>query len=237
MSIASEITRLQGVKTDILQAIANKGVTVPAGSALDDCPSLIGNIEQGGKYKIGDKYYSTAKIGGNIWILENLDFVWEGLEVGGASATTNPQAHYYDNDENTYGWNGRKCGLLYNWYAVKYLNDNKSTLIPGWHPATKSEWDALSSTIINAGTSSKSVDSDWFSGWGGTDLFGFSASPCGDWTHIDGFINIGTRGRYWTSDSYDTDLAYRKYLAPAIVTIEEDYTSKLCGESLRLVKD
>lgn len=48
MSIASEITRLQGVKSDILTAIADKGVTVPADSALDDCPGLIGDIEQGG---------------------------------------------------------------------------------------------------------------------------------------------------------------------------------------------
>lgn len=47
MSIASEITRLQGVKADILQAIADKGVTVPAGSVLDDCPGLISSISGG----------------------------------------------------------------------------------------------------------------------------------------------------------------------------------------------
>ena len=48
MSIASEITRLQGVKSDILSAIADKGVTVPVGSALDDCPALIASISTGG---------------------------------------------------------------------------------------------------------------------------------------------------------------------------------------------
>ena len=48
MSIASEITRLQGVKSDILQAISDKGVEVPAGSALDDCPGLIASISGGG---------------------------------------------------------------------------------------------------------------------------------------------------------------------------------------------
>lgn len=48
MSIASEITRLQGVKSDILTAIGNKGVTVPADAMLDDCPTLIGQIETGG---------------------------------------------------------------------------------------------------------------------------------------------------------------------------------------------
>lgn len=59
MSIASEITRLQGVKADILQAIANKGVTVPAGSALDDCPALIAGIPTG-----GDVVKNTVKING-----------------------------------------------------------------------------------------------------------------------------------------------------------------------------
>ena len=48
MSIASEISRLQGVKSDILQAISDKGVTVPAGSTLADCPSLIASISGGG---------------------------------------------------------------------------------------------------------------------------------------------------------------------------------------------
>ena len=52
MSIASEITRLQGVKSDILQAISDKGVDVPAGSALDDCPGLIASISGGG----GDQF-------------------------------------------------------------------------------------------------------------------------------------------------------------------------------------
>lgn len=48
MSIASEIARLQGVKSDILQAISDKGVSVPVGSALDDCPGLIASISGGG---------------------------------------------------------------------------------------------------------------------------------------------------------------------------------------------
>ena len=57
MRIASEITRLQGVKSDILQSISDKGVTVPVGSALDDCPGLISSISGGGmeiKEKITD---------------------------------------------------------------------------------------------------------------------------------------------------------------------------------------
>ena len=55
MSIASEITRLQGVKSDILTAIADKGVTVPTGSMLDDCPDLIASISGGGDLPEGYK--------------------------------------------------------------------------------------------------------------------------------------------------------------------------------------
>lgn len=62
MSIASEITRLQGVKSDILQAIADKGVTVPAGSALDDCPALIADIPSGGGPDLPDNYQRLISI-------------------------------------------------------------------------------------------------------------------------------------------------------------------------------
>lgn len=59
MSIASEITRLQGVKSDILQAIRNKGVTVPAGSALANCPGLIASIS--GDFPEGFKKFSFIR--------------------------------------------------------------------------------------------------------------------------------------------------------------------------------
>lgn len=48
MSIASEITRLYGVRDDIFTSITNKGVTVPSNSKLDDVPTLVGSIPSGG---------------------------------------------------------------------------------------------------------------------------------------------------------------------------------------------
>lgn len=48
MSIESEITRLQGVKSDILASIEAKDVIVPPGAALADCPALIAAITSGG---------------------------------------------------------------------------------------------------------------------------------------------------------------------------------------------
>ena len=48
MSIASEITRLSKNIADSLDAVADKGVTVPSGSTSDDLPDLIAAIQQGG---------------------------------------------------------------------------------------------------------------------------------------------------------------------------------------------
>lgn len=48
MSIASEITRLSGVRDDIFTSITNKGVTVPVGSTFSSCPTLIDSIVTGG---------------------------------------------------------------------------------------------------------------------------------------------------------------------------------------------
>ena len=45
MSISSEISRLESAKSDIADAIEEKGVTVPANATLDQFPSLISSIQ------------------------------------------------------------------------------------------------------------------------------------------------------------------------------------------------
>ena len=47
MSIASEITRLQGAKSDIADAIEAKGVTVPSSTKIDGYAALVAAIPQG----------------------------------------------------------------------------------------------------------------------------------------------------------------------------------------------
>lgn len=49
MSIETEISRIQTATTGIKTAIAGKGVTVPAGSQIDDLPALITSIPIGGE--------------------------------------------------------------------------------------------------------------------------------------------------------------------------------------------
>lgn len=48
MSIASEISRLQEAKADIVSAIEGHGVTVPSGTTYSGFPALIASIQGGG---------------------------------------------------------------------------------------------------------------------------------------------------------------------------------------------
>ena len=61
MSIASEIQRISGCREDIKNAIAAKGVTVPATATLSSCPDLIGSIQTGGGGG-GDSYMYDARV-------------------------------------------------------------------------------------------------------------------------------------------------------------------------------
>lgn len=99
-----------------------------------------------------------------------------------ADSTTAKQGDYYDYDEATYGVDGNKFGILYNWPALKYLDDNKRTLIPGWRAPTETDYDTL---ITYAGGSSVAGDklkstSDWTNDSPyTTDSLKFSAKPAG----------------------------------------------------------
>ena len=303
MSIASEITRLQGVKADILQAISDKGVDVPVGSTLGDCPDLIASISGGGggvspylknimpttgvkvvddngyiggdflgvyypntnyynnfaivvpgadyssmglgqvtivdnTTTIGGRVYKTVTIGGKTWLAENLDYKFSGCGIGGSGTPSTPNAWYYNNDEATYGIDGvRKCGLLYNWYAVKFLNDHRSDLIPGWHVPTNDEWSALANAVGGAnvaGTRLKAANVDWATSWGGTDDYEFEAFPAGGYS--GSFGNLGIRAFFYTSSEYNSSNTY--YVDLSISNSLDSYAgAKNFGKSVRLVKD
>lgn len=303
MSIASEITRLQGVKTNILQAISDKGVEVPSGSMLADCPNLIASISGGGggggvpylknimpttgvkvvdesgyiggdflgvyypgtnyynnfavvipgadysgselgtvtfvdtTTTIGGRVYRTVTIGGATWLAENLDYKFSGCGIGGSGTPSTPNAWYYNNDEATYGIDGtRKCGLLYNWYAVKLLNDNKSELIPGWHVPTNDEWTALANAVGGtsvAGTRLKATNVSWATSWGGTDDYGFEVLPAGGYS--GSFGNVGSNVDFWTITESGSAAYYRYFDTGA--TMGQNTSIKYYGCSVRLVKD
>lgn len=193
---------------------------------------------------IGGRSYRVVEMpDGNIWLAENLDYKFEvdgsQIPIGVSFDTqiTTPSAWYYDNDEAMYGIDGeRKCGLLYNWYAVEYLNNNKDTLIPGWHVPTNDEWSALTSAIgSNANPKLKALDTDWYTEWNGTDDYGFSVLPGSYFT--GSFITIGKYASFWCSTERDSDNSYYRDFSRVGTSVYWGWVSKYGGRSLRLVKD
>lgn len=242
MSIAGEILRLQSVKSNILNAIAAKGVSVPIGAKLADCPELIYLIGGGeGTVTIGGRNYKTVTIGGVTWLAENLDYKFSGCGIGGSELPNTPNAWYYNNDEATYGIDGiRKCGLLYNWYAVKLLNDNRSELMPGWHVPTNGEWRVLAEVVGGLGTAGTKLkaldgaaDGSWPIGWNGSDDYKFRVLPAGG--YYDGFNSIGSLASFWTITENGNFPAYIRCNASA--PLVQDDGLKNGGYSVRLVKD
>ena len=186
---------------------------------------------------IGGRTYRTVNIGGVTWLAENLDFKFSGCNIGGSGTPSTPNAWYYNNDEATYGIDGvRKCGLLYNWYACKLLNDNRSELIPGWHVPTNDEWTALANAVggtSTAGTKLKAANVSWATSWGGTDDYGFEVLPAGNYS--GSFNNVGSYAGFWAVTESGSNAYNRRFDTGATMT--QNTRSKSYGYSVRLVKD
>lgn len=196
-------------------------------------------VEDDSKVTIGGRDYPVVKIGNQLWLAENLDFKFSGCNIGGSGTPSTPNAWYYNNDEATYGIDGtRKCGLLYNWYACKLLNDNRSTLCPGWHVPTNDEWTALANAVGGtevAGTRLKATDVAWATSWGGTDDYDFATLPAGA-RYLGSFDYVGFLARLWTADDSSSTDAYNiRFNTGTSVSLENSI--KIYAHSVRLVRD
>lgn len=187
---------------------------------------------------IGGRVYRTVTIGGVTWLAENLDYKFSGCGIGGSGTPNTPNAWYYNNDEATYGIDGtRKCGLLYNGYAVDLLNGNRADLIPGWHVATSGEWDALANAVGGTGVAGIRLKADnvsWATSWGGTDDYGFEILPAGNYN--GSFSNVGSYAFFWTATEYSSSSSYIRNFGTGSSMSSESY-NKYLGFSVRLVKD
>lgn len=190
---------------------------------------------------IGGRDYPTTRIGNQIWLAENLDLRWEGLNIGGYSGEepSIASAWYYDDNEQLYGYSGRKCGLLYNGIAVDYLENNKSTLLPsGWRVPIDSDYDNLAQFIggtSTAGQKLKAINGDWITNWNGMDTYGYRSVPSGRRVNAS-FSDIAEFATYWCykEESSAFPLRFFSYDSNALRISESGLTR---AYSLRLVKD
>jgi uncharacterized protein (TIGR02145 family) len=184
---------------------------------------------------IDGNVYHTVKIGNQIWMIENLkvtkyndgtsipnvtdNTIWGGL--------TTPGYCWYNNDTSY----KEPYGALYNWYAV-----NTGKLAPaGWHVPTDAEWLTLLSS--EDGGTLKEID---FSHWnspntGATNSSGFTALPGG--RRYWNFVFIGNNSYWWTTDSYNDDIAWSRMLFYDNISAPRNNNYKYEGCSVRCIKD
>jgi len=142
------------------------------------------------------KKYNTVRIGGNVWMAENLQYT---------PKTGNSWCYKDDNS------NCDKYGRLYDW------NTAKQVCPKGWHLPDRWEWKQLilSVNLANGWMDGGRLDATtlkakkgWVSqtpgkedAYNGTDDYGFSALPggqCARYATMD-FSDLGNTGYWWTS--------------------------------------
>lgn len=194
---------------------------------------------------IGGRTYPTVQIGGQIWMAENLDLKASGVDINPSGTPNTPAAWYYNRDEAAYGENGLKYGLLYNWLAMKLLNDNRANLFPGWHVPTYQEWTELVNYSGGQNVAGGKLKSR--TDWDGTDDFGFNALHAGV---LDTGIFVGADGSYdvldltyfyvYSASSFYICAISDDMLPNSVLFNEQSNLSSLghlCGMSIRLIKD
>lgn len=188
--------------------------------------------------------YRTVKIGSQVWMAENLNYV-----------TTTGSWCYQDGEDSLAGTN--KCdiyGRLYNWATAMALNDSCNTsscstqlsnphqgICPeGFHVPKDSERSALISSVgnsKNAGGFLKST-SGWNEDQNGTDDYGFSALPGGFYDLYDqAFSPAKTYGVWWGRQVRAATEAASWGVDQGIAMGPFQYSEKKFGLSLRCVKN
>jgi uncharacterized protein (TIGR02145 family) len=188
--------------------------------------------------------YRTVRIGGQVWMAENLrttkyndgtaiplvtdNNTWYGLST--------PAYCWYDNDRSK---NAPTYGALYNWYTV-----NTGKLCPtGWHAPTDSEWTALTTfmggTSVAGGKLKETGITHWRSpNTGATNSSGFTGLPGGSHGYSSGpFYFLGDDGFWWTSTADSDYDAWSLNLSYDNSTIDRIRYHKRHGFSVRCLRD
>lgn len=169
----------------------------------------------------GLEYRTVTMPDGRVWMAENLQ-------------ATEGDAMFYDNDEVTYGRNGKNYGRLYTRSEALAA----AAKVEGWHLPSDTEWQALFAAVGGkdvAGTKLKSKTL-WTSG-PGTDDYGFSILPAGYFAQWGFCTGEGTMNHLSTTVMilFTTRISYSVNETSSITTYSNTNLSE--RYSVRLIKD
>ena len=185
---------------------------------------------------IGGIRYLETRINRKTWLAQNLELTDTTLKIGYSYSNDYPRANYYDNDENKYSLHGTlKCGLLYNFKAVEYMQQHRDSLFKGWHIPTLNEWLELSSIdTVSLMSTPKSITNEFPSTyWSGTNLKRLNLIPSGKRVE-NNFYNINEKAFFWTSTNNKCIVVSKQ---DTEFTLEELDTESSSQYAIRLIKD
>jgi uncharacterized protein (TIGR02145 family) len=225
---------------------------------------------------IDGNVYKTVKIGKQWWMAENLKVKkYRNGDTITFIGTKNKYSSEFDSskwvninsgaycifnsskDSTDANFQGKKYGLLYNWYAT---HDSRNIAPSGWHVPTDEEWkeleifigmpkdtaDKLSWRGNNEGNKLKlqrvkksdatwNTPSDQYEVWG-TNESGFTALAGGCCMFYGVQVPPASTGFWWTASQHDT-LAWYRYLDYNKANVFRYYGPLTYGFSIRCVKD
>lgn len=183
--------------------------------------------------EIGGKKYKTQKIGNQLWMTENLDYIFDGLTVGGATLQNDVHAWYYNNDPE------QSAGLLYNGYAAIYLSEHPELLPDGWRLPESSDFGALQVAVGGANTAGTMLKNPGT--MNGINYYGFNGMATGMIRSTGAFTDRNTYLRVWTPNMSSVDPTAQQFLTlesdKATATVVSFANDQNVAYSIRLVKD
>ena len=202
MSIASEIQRISGCREDIKNAIAAKGVTVPATATLSSCPDLIGSIQTGGGG------------GGSYMFDASVIAPFTGYKTASFTATQNPVSAGDWNDISfTYNSSGSESRR----FTLTYVMPVSALICADTIPMSSLfhfEFDNAPNRISFEGITAKSYYNDYenyiylSNGFSTTGLTSEGIINTGTWNDLRYRIARYDEFRYWNLQDSATDPCY-----------------------------
>lgn len=183
--------------------------------------------------EIGGRKYKTIRIGNQLWMMENLDYQFEGLNVGGATLQDDIHAWYFNNDP------AQSEGLLYNGYAASYLAEHTELLPEGWRVPETSDFGKLQVAVGGANTAGTMLKNPGT--MNGTNYYGFNGLATGMIRSTGAFTDRNTYLRIWTPNISTSDATAQQFLTlesdKNTATIVSFANDRNVAYSIRLVKD
>lgn len=195
------------------------------------------------------KVYKTVKIGGQVWMAQNLNYA----HLQPTDELDSSSFCYDDNETScakfgrfylwsaamdsagTWSTDGKGCG-----YGVECSPKSpvRGVCPEGWHLPNNNEWNVLIGAVGGASEAGKKLKStsEWTNNSNGTDAYGFTAEPAGYMTN-KGDRCAHTEAAFWSSTEASNSNSYIEYLSFANNNTLLDYTGKNYRYTVRCIKD